>query len=413
MGQHQETESHATEDTVVPIPDANRALPAIKVEEPEERSSCDSVPLEEHTVAEKNDRSVTENVDTKQSVEPNEQEEQALMNEVGAFVQNGNVLQTKEAEIANDEGNEADDEDEDEGEDEDEYDGEYDGEDDGEDHESDVESSGPPRDIIAQEAQVKKKKRRGPAKTAQEWFDRQHEIEDTKRAAKYGRKRASKAALHNPKPSKIPKKNQFMGRWKDDKVSQARAKLISGTTGNFEVAFVSGEAPSMGAIKARTKASQFKQIEANIPEGCDSRRTATQEKDLNEAFSCFGYKKIQAVDGKWLFKGMKTSLHSYQLTLAAWMAKRECGRVAPWGGLVADEMGMGKTVVSLFLIEGNPAPREQSCKATLVIVPNRSLAIQWLQETRKHSSDNTADKTVLYPGQEKGDKGFYERKNLV
>lgn len=204
--------------------------------------------------------------------------------------------------------------------------------------------------------------RRRVTKNAREFVARLHAIEDRKRASQSNRKRATDETNHAQKPQKQRKFNTEVPSWQQHQ----------------------GEAPRMGAIKAKTYADQFAQIKANMPEGHDTRRLSSQAKDLKEATQLFGYKKVVAEDGKWKLKGMKTGLYNYQMPLVAWMAKRELGKFAPFGGLVADEMGMGKTLVSLFLIEGNPPPKEDlqdHCRATLVVVPNGTMAKQWHAET--------------------------------
>ena len=187
--------------------------------------------------------------------------------------------------------------------------------------------------------------------------------------------------------------------WHDDKSSGVRSMLINGAGDDFERSFGSGDAPSMGTISAKTHKAQFDQIKAQIPADCDTRRASSQFRDLEEAKKAFGFKRISAVDGKFLLKGMRTALFPYQMTLVAWMAKRECGDCTPFGGIVGDEMGMGKTVVSLFLIDGNPPSQEEiedHCRATLVVVPNAAIANQWQAEAEAHSSPATATRTVIF-----------------
>ena len=155
----------------------------------------------------------------------------------------------------------------------------------------------------------------------------------------------------------------------------------------------------MPNIKATTHAEQLAQFKANMPEGCDTRRTSTQRKDLEQAMKSFGYKRVKAVDGRWLLKKTMTSaLLNYQLTVASWMCKREvCGK--PPGGLIADEMGMGKTVVSLACASEHMAEKEDRdnySKATLVVVPSHQMALQWQEETHRHCIHRLAKNVVVY-----------------
>jgi hypothetical protein len=60
---------------------------------------------------------------------------------------------------------------------------------------------------------------------------------------------------------------------------------------------------------------------------------------LKEASRSFGYAKVKAQDGKWMIKGMNSTLYHHQLLGAQWMLKRELSSQPPHGGLLADSMG--------------------------------------------------------------------------
>ncbi|KAI9897291.1 hypothetical protein N3K66_008313 [Trichothecium roseum] len=140
-----------------------------------------------------------------------------------------------------------------------------------------------------------------------------------------------------------------------------------------------GAAASMPDFTAKTKKEQLKQITANIPKGYDTRRAKNQKKDLDNAVKVFGYKRLQAVDAGCL--------------------SRNVTRASSRGGIIGDEMGMGKTVTSLACISANPAhhhPSAQSNTATLVVVPNMNMANQWLSETRAHCKAPFSTCTQIY-----------------
>ncbi|KAK7416921.1 hypothetical protein QQZ08_011811 [Neonectria magnoliae] len=182
---------------------------------------------------------------------------------------------------------------------------------------------------------------------------------------------------------------------KSRKTSRQRARKQSGTLLdhlndiNDEVNNTAPDsnAPGLPAIKATTHAAQFTQLLRSIPSNCDTRHTNTQKQDLRQAVKLFGYKKVKATNGTYLLNGMLSSLEPYQQTASAWMVKRELARTKPFGGMLGDSMGLGKTVVSLNTIVGNPPDAkdiEEFSGTTLIVVPNRDIAVQWKTEIKKH-----------------------------
>ena len=107
----------------------------------------------------------------------------------------------------------------------------------------------------------------------------------------------------------------------------------------------------------QTKTTQFQLLFANIPEPEDALTRGAVRSDkakLRDASKSFGYAKCKAKDGKWLIKGMKSTLYHHQLLGAQWMVQRELSSQPPHGGLLADSMGLGKTVQTLACMVGNP-----------------------------------------------------------
>ncbi|KAH0054026.1 Calcium/proton exchanger, partial [Aureobasidium melanogenum] len=102
-------------------------------------------------------------------------------------------------------------------------------------------------------------------------------------------------------------------------------------------------------------------------------------------------KGIKSVDGGWRVKGMITPLKNYQVINCGWMRQREMNASEPRGGIIADQMGLGKTVTCLAnIVNGRPLKsfpphlRPQS-HTTLIIVPS-SLLGQWKSEIRRHTT---------------------------
>lgn len=86
----------------------------------------------------------------------------------------------------------------------------------------------------------------------------------------------------------------------------------------------------------------------------------------------------------WVLKGMTSTLYNYQVQGAAWMKQREKGQVAPYGGILADHMGLGKTLQILACMVANRPEPGSDAKATLIVC-TASIARQWEQEIQKHT----------------------------
>lgn len=147
-------------------------------------------------------------------------------------------------------------------------------------------------------------------------------------------------------------------------------------------------------MEGRNKQTQLQRLFANIPDGSSENTARCDKKKLQEASKSFGYAKVKAVDGKWLVKGMKSTLYHHQLLGAQWMVSRELSDTAPYGGLLADSMGLGKTVQTLACMVGNPPSpddHKRGLHATLIVVPS-SVIGQWMTEIRAHAEETTFPK---------------------
>ncbi|KAL7818377.1 SNF2 family N-terminal domain-containing protein [Trichoderma gracile] len=239
-----------------------------------------------------------------------------------------------------------------------------------------------------------KKPRRKPAMNAREFVARLHEEEDRRYAKKMEKEEKRNAYGFNSSKRRASDS------------SKAPFKALKMRTDDTPSMFSSIPSTSdddpllpMEPIKATTHAKQFAQMKAQIPNNSDTRRRSSQEKDLRQAAKLFGYKRVEAENGRWKLKGMETGLENYQLTAVAWMVKRELSRLKPFGGLLADAMGMGKTMMSLACIVGNQADAEHKkefCNATLVVVPNKTFGKQWEDEARRHCKSPVRDRVWVY-----------------
>jgi DNA repair protein RAD16 len=84
--------------------------------------------------------------------------------------------------------------------------------------------------------------------------------------------------------------------------------------------------------------------------------------------------------------GLELTLLPFQLEGLYWMKKQETG---PWsGGVLADEMGMGKTIQTIALILSDRIPGDR--KQTLVIAPTVAI-MQWRNEIEKFAKGITVN----------------------
>ncbi|KAL6826469.1 SNF2 family N-terminal domain-containing protein [Trichoderma camerunense] len=134
------------------------------------------------------------------------------------------------------------------------------------------------------------------------------------------------------------------------------------------------------------------QARARIPRGCSVRHEGNQREEMRDGKNILKSKKFT--------KMMRSTLQDHQVTALSWMVKREkeTPRQAD-GGIIGDEMGLGKTVTSLACIAANRLPRkdrQKSAQATLVVVPNRKVANQWLEEAKKHWHEEASSCVTIY-----------------
>ncbi|OAV97831.1 hypothetical protein PTTG_25838 [Puccinia triticina 1-1 BBBD Race 1] len=102
--------------------------------------------------------------------------------------------------------------------------------------------------------------------------------------------------------------------------------------------------------------------------------------DLSEKVKVVEPSKAEQPDG------LELTLLPFQLEGLYWMKKQEAG---PWsGGVLADEMGMGKTIQTIALILSDRVPGHR--KQTLVIAPTVAI-MQWRNEIEKFAKGLTVN----------------------
>ena len=138
--------------------------------------------------------------------------------------------------------------------------------------------------------------------------------------------------------------------------------------------------PTFGPTTKRNEA--LKQLIASVPP--DAKKSARGDRaHLEKALKAFtGQGSVKpAPDGLWLVKGMITTLKAYQILGVAFLRQRENSGRAPRGGILADQMGLGKTLMMLANIV-NGRSLQTSDRRTTLIVASPALVKQWRAEIR-------------------------------
>ena len=127
----------------------------------------------------------------------------------------------------------------------------------------------------------------------------------------------------------------------------------------------------------------FDKMVDGLPKSDPLRQDKNQLRDCVKTLGR-GRKIIPAGNDRWTIEGMESTLPHHQVQGAAFMKGRETGDVAPFGGICADTMGLGKTLETIALMTCNPSKRIDKIKCTLIIA-HSSLVDQWETEIEKHA----------------------------
>jgi SNF2 family DNA or RNA helicase len=224
-----------------------------------------------------------------------------------------------------------------------------------------------------------KKKRKGPIT---------HDDPQDARAIGKGKAKAvkSKAATRSTKSKAASKPSARGGRTSkarrevDHAVRQATSLFNSNV---FEQQAGAHEA-DQPTFRARNKADALKELIASVPIG-ELKQAKDDMAVLLAATKDFdGRGSVKPDGGNWLVKGMKTSLKGYQVMGSAFMRRRENAAEEPRGGLMADQMGLGKTLMMLANIV-NGQPSKGKYPRTTLLVASPALLTQWGKEIEQHT----------------------------
>jgi hypothetical protein len=152
----------------------------------------------------------------------------------------------------------------------------------------------------------------------------------------------------------------------------------------------SSKAPRPTAMNETTKQSLNRLIEA-AP--ADKKQAAIQDSArMLHAIRQFPLGSVRYLrEDLWMVESIKTPVKHHQVIHAGWMNERETSTRGPKGGILADKMGLGKTLCTLTsMVHGKTPLRSNESKTNLVVVP-KSLKDQWIIEAHKHTITSSSD----------------------
>lgn len=239
---------------------------------------------------------------------------------------------------------------------------------------------------LSQNGEMSRRKGR-PKKNTQESRTENSE-EQTAIAAQTGKRKrthtARKPKQNKQKQKQHPKQNTI------DITTLFTSNVFTDTAGH-------ANAPDQPGFTESVKTKALTQLLASIPN--EGKAAAKQDRDIlmdaTKAFTGQGSCRSDGMGG-WKLRGMKSSLTHYQVLGTAFMRNRETGGDQPLGGLCADAMGLGKTVMMIAnMVNGKPLDKNAECKTTL-IVASATLISQWASELKKHCEEKTFKGIVKY-----------------
>lgn len=123
--------------------------------------------------------------------------------------------------------------------------------------------------------------------------------------------------------------------------------------------------------------------------GVDASLTRSEEQNLEKSIKNIGEENLNVTpqNGRWLVKGITKSLYTYQLDGTGWMYRQERRKSAPKGGILADAMGLGKTITTLAMMTAKGTPTSYKVRTSLLFVPNAQMAKQWTDEAKENCED--------------------------
>lgn len=161
------------------------------------------------------------------------------------------------------------------------------------------------------------------------------------------RKRRAPATCDEPRPRK--KRITKAGPSKPAK-KRTKQPILSnlnslGRSNIVQEAQANVDKPDMPTFSAKDKNKALQQLIASIPSAENGAFSSDRAAVLDATKKFNGRGSVRSDgQGGWKLRGMRSSLYNHQLLGAAFLRDRENGTQRPFGGLVCDEMGFGKTI---------------------------------------------------------------------
>src|SRR5690606_6074125 len=156
------------------------------------------------------------------------------------------------------------------------------------------------------------------------------------------------------KKVKASSSGAFASRCKGTTAAQESTKRILDLLQNESI-FAAGEnmadmpvLDGFDATTARSQDRQFKELTSKLPEA-DQQEIRGDHAMIVKARNALK-SRYKVLGEKYLVKSMKTPLYAYQFVATGWMVGRETSGKGPSGGILADSMGLGKTLETLACI---------------------------------------------------------------
>ncbi|KAF4778762.1 SNF2 family domain-containing protein [Colletotrichum scovillei] len=234
-----------------------------------------------------------------------------------------------------------------------------------------------------------KKKSNPRIKSAAEYWARQEEKDRNRDAKGQKRSGASQRSSRATKSARTLNNANTAGDESENKRIERQIEALLRPTDAIQERAQAGDLTAAPVIIATTRADQLKKMRESAPEYFEPKFLDRQKRELLEATKAWGPRAVRAKDGFWEVKGLQSLMHHHQLIVGAWMMGRELKATPklPRGGILADAMGLGKTIETLSCIVGNQASemlQEEGKGATLVVVPSGQMISQWMSEVKKH-----------------------------